>query len=159
MTDSFTADLTLPPATADIPGEAVECKDNHMTVYIPRAIIGGTDGSELYFIDKSCTGTNHNSTHVRIDTELSECKTVMEVSGCFVLFCLFVCLFGFLFVCLFVLASLKLAFLSKANCRLTCLISSFPPQEVYRKLEHISTVVILCFWCMLKQKTKNVTNI
>ena len=80
MTDLFTAKLTIPPATADIPGEAVECKNNHMTVYIPRTIIGGTDGSELYFIDSSCNGTNYNSTHVRIDTELSGCKTVMEVS-------------------------------------------------------------------------------
>ena len=114
MIDSFTAELTLPPATADIPGEAVKCKDNHMTVYIPRAIIGGTDGSELYFIDKTCTGTNHNSTHVRIDTELSECKKIMEVSG------------------LVFATNLNLAFLSKAYGRLTCLIFSFRPHRAYQ---------------------------
>ena len=71
--------MPLPSATADIPGEAVECENNHMTVFISRTLIGDTDGSELYFFDNSCTGSNHNSTHVRIETALSQCKTVMEV--------------------------------------------------------------------------------
>ena len=51
-----------------------------MLVYIPRSIVGDIPGNELYFIDETCVGADHNSTHLRIMTALGQCGTVMEVN-------------------------------------------------------------------------------
>ena len=58
----------------------VDCTENALSVYIPRSLIGTVDGSHLHFLDDSCVGTNHNSTHVELSTAYDTCGTIMEVS-------------------------------------------------------------------------------
>ncbi|XP_072048907.1 uncharacterized protein [Amphiura filiformis] len=76
---AFELESAYAETTTDQPSAYMTCTGNTMTVLVSRSIIGDVRADNLHFLDPKCRGTDHNSTHVRLETPFDKCGTLMTV--------------------------------------------------------------------------------